>query len=121
MVGLIERELGGVDEHAPEKAIVEEIVQRLADGSGVHQTFKVAIVKTEMVNAMAQLTDGRIFMSFPKAREWRAPIRRLRFKLLRCPLHLYSKAQVREILSEGGITHYECIDLGRDYIIVASV
>jgi 2-polyprenyl-3-methyl-5-hydroxy-6-metoxy-1,4-benzoquinol methylase len=75
----------------------------------------------EKVKAMAQLTDGRLVMSFPKAREWRAPIRRLRFKLLRCPLFLYSEAGIRQILNQIGITNYECIDLGRDYIIVASV
>jgi hypothetical protein len=60
-------------------------------------------------------------MSFPKAREWRAPIRRLRFKLLRCPLFLYSEGRVREIMSQAGLTDYECFDLGRDYIIFARV
>jgi hypothetical protein len=74
-----------------------------------------------MVRSMAEVTDGRLIMSFPKAREWRAPIRRLRFKVLRCPLHLYSEAQVRAILSHAGVTDYECVDLGRDYIIIARV
>lgn len=72
-----------------------------------------------MVKAMRSLTEGRLFLSFPKAREWRAPIRRLRFKLLRCPLYLYSQADVRETLRGAGVTGYECIDLGRDYIIIA--
>jgi 2-polyprenyl-3-methyl-5-hydroxy-6-metoxy-1,4-benzoquinol methylase len=74
-----------------------------------------------MVKAMRELTDGTVLMSFPKRREWRAPIRRLRFKLLRCPLYLYSETRVRQILREAGVTRYECIDLGRDYIIVAYV
>lgn len=74
-----------------------------------------------MIQAMVRLTDGRLIMSFPKSREWRAPIRRLRFRLLRCPLHLYSQPQIREILRRGGVTEYECVDLGRDFIIIASV
>lgn len=74
-----------------------------------------------MVKAMRQLTDGSVFMSFPKRREWRVPIRRLRFKLLRCPLYLYSPTHVGQVLRDAGVTRYECIDLGRDYIIIAAV
>jgi tetratricopeptide (TPR) repeat protein len=37
-------------------------VQRLADASGVRQQFKVAIVKTREVNAMA-LADGRVYVT----------------------------------------------------------
>lgn len=74
-----------------------------------------------MVKAMCQLTNGSLLMSFPKRREWRVPIRRLRFKLLRCPLYLYSQAHVGKVLRDAGVTRYECIDLGRDYIIIAQV
>ncbi|HEY1553499.1 MAG TPA: tetratricopeptide repeat protein [Kofleriaceae bacterium] len=62
VIPLLEQQLGGVDEGAPEKAVVEDIVHRLADASNVHITFKVAIVKTEMVNAMA-LADGRVYVT----------------------------------------------------------
>ena len=62
VIPLLERELGGVDEGAPEKAIIEQIVQRLADASGVRQQFRVAIVKTKEVNAMA-LADGRVYVT----------------------------------------------------------
>lgn len=74
-----------------------------------------------MVKAMRQLTEGSLLMSFPKRREWRVPIRRLRFKLLRCPLYLYSQTHVGQVLRNAGVTRYECIDLGRDYIIIAAV
>jgi 2-polyprenyl-3-methyl-5-hydroxy-6-metoxy-1,4-benzoquinol methylase len=74
-----------------------------------------------MVKAMCQRTEGSLFMSFPKAREWRAPIRRLRFKVLRCPLYLYSQARVHQILRDAGVTRYECIHLDRDYVIIADV
>ena len=72
-----------------------------------------------MVKAMDQLREGTLLMSFPKAREWRAPIRRVRFTLLRCPLYLYSQARIGQILRNAGVTRYECVDLGRDYIIIA--
>jgi ubiquinone/menaquinone biosynthesis C-methylase UbiE len=75
----------------------------------------------DMVKAMRDVTEGTLLMSFPKAREWRVPVRRLRFKLMGCPLYLYSLARVRGILSAAGVTRYECVDLGRDYIIIAQV
>jgi tetratricopeptide (TPR) repeat protein len=62
LIGLLEQQLGGVEPAAPEKAVVEDIVQRLADASGVRLAFKIAIVGTSMPNAMA-LADGRVYVT----------------------------------------------------------
>jgi predicted Zn-dependent protease len=62
VVEIIERELGGVDTKAPEGPILDQIVQRLVDGSGVKQQFHVALVNTPMVNAFA-LADGRVYVT----------------------------------------------------------
>jgi ubiquinone/menaquinone biosynthesis C-methylase UbiE len=99
----------------------EDVPNGRYDASTAMGFFDYVSDPGEMVRALVRLTDGRLIMSFPKAREWRAPIRRLRFKLLRCPLFLYSEARLHEIMRQGGITNYECIDLGRDYIIFAHV
>jgi tetratricopeptide (TPR) repeat protein len=58
----IEQELGGVDPKAPEKAMLEDIVRRLADGSGIKQQFKVNLLKTDMVNAFA-LASGDVYVT----------------------------------------------------------
>jgi predicted Zn-dependent protease len=58
----IEQELGGVDAKAPEKAVLEDIVRKLADGSGVKQQFKVQLLGTQMVNAFA-LADGNVYVT----------------------------------------------------------
>lgn len=68
---------------------------------------------------MQELTSGLVIMSFPKAREWRVPFRRLRFRLARCPLFLYSVGRVREILAASGVAHYEIVTLDRDYVAIA--
>ena len=60
-------------------------------------------------------------MSFPKAVEWRVPIRRVRFWLKGTPLFLYREAQVRDIMARSGVTNYEIIFLDRDYLVVADV
>jgi 2-polyprenyl-3-methyl-5-hydroxy-6-metoxy-1,4-benzoquinol methylase len=67
---------------------------------------------------MRELTDGTIVASFPKRYEFRAPLRRLRFKLNRCPLFLYSRAALEAALAQAGIHSFELLDLGRDYVAV---
>lgn len=71
------------------------------------------------VVAMRKKTTSVMVMSFPKAIEWRVPLRRLRFLMLRCPLYLYTAGEVRRILEEAGVTDYDWIPLDRDYVVVA--
>ncbi len=74
-----------------------------------------------IIAAMRELTKGKLIMSFPKAVEWRVPVRRFRFWLKGTPLFLYGEQQVRDILAEAGVTDYEFIHLDRDYLVVANV
>ncbi|HVP39348.1 MAG TPA: methyltransferase domain-containing protein [Candidatus Saccharimonadales bacterium] len=73
----------------------------------------------ELIRHMRSMTSGTLVMSFPKAREWRVPLRRLRFLLLGCPLFLYSEARLRRLLEEAGVRDYRWIPLDRDYIVAA--
>ncbi|HUP59838.1 MAG TPA: methyltransferase domain-containing protein [Thermoanaerobaculia bacterium] len=72
-----------------------------------------------IVRAMRDKTTERMALSFPKAIEWRVPIRRLRFLLSRCPLYLYTRRRVEEILAAAGIDDYDWINLDRDYVVIA--
>lgn len=74
-----------------------------------------------IITAMREMTRGKLIMSFPKAVEWRVPIRRLRFWFKGTPLFLYREQQVRHILAEAGVTDYEIVYLDRDYLVVANV
>jgi hypothetical protein len=67
------------------------------------------------------MTRGKLIMSFPKAVEWRVPVRRTRFWLKGTPLFLYRENQVKTILAAAGVTKYEWIMLDRDYLVVAEV
>jgi 2-polyprenyl-3-methyl-5-hydroxy-6-metoxy-1,4-benzoquinol methylase len=68
---------------------------------------------------MREVTSGRMIVSFPKSREFRAPLRRLRFRVAGTPLFLFSRAQVDSVLDAAGLGGAELIDLGRDYIAIA--
>lgn len=61
-VSLIEQQLGGVEKDAPEQLILEKIVQKLADGSGLKTSLKVQLVATKQVNAFA-LSDGNMYVT----------------------------------------------------------
>lgn len=74
-----------------------------------------------IITAMRELTKGKMIMSFPKAVEWRIPLRRFRFWMKGTPLFLYTEAQVRDILAKSGVTDFEFIHLDRDYLVVANV
>ena len=74
-----------------------------------------------IVRAMREKTTQTMVMSFPKAIEWRVPIRRARFLLNGCPLFLYTRRRVESILREAGIEKADWINLGRDYLIIAHI
>lgn len=73
------------------------------------------------IRRMRELTRETMIMSFPKAYEWRVPVRRARFWLNGCPLFLYSENKVREILKRAGVEHYSWIELDRDFLVVADL
>jgi ubiquinone/menaquinone biosynthesis C-methylase UbiE len=74
-----------------------------------------------IIARMRELTQGKLIMSFPKAVEWRVPLRRLRFWMKGTPLFLYTEPQVRDILAKSGVKNFEFIHLDRDYLVVADV
>jgi len=71
--------------------------------------------------ALREKIRGTLVMSFPKAVEWRVPFRRVRFRLLGCPLFLYTSDRLRAILSAAGIPRYDWVELDRDVIIIADL
>lgn len=74
-----------------------------------------------IVSKMRELTKGKLILSFPKAVEFRVPLRRFRFWMKGTPLFLYKENQVKDILRDAGVTDYEWINLDRDYLVVANV
>ena len=89
------------------------------DASSAMGFFDYVENPSRIVSRMREMTRSTMIMSFPKSREWRAPIRRLRFLFSGCPLFLYSETRVREILRDAGVTDYDWIELDRDYIVAA--
>ena len=91
------------------------------DASTANGFFDYIADPVPIISKMREFTKGKMILSFPKAVEWRVPVRRIRFWAKGTPLFLYKKEQVKQILSDSGVEKYEWIDLDRDYLIVADV
>ena len=91
------------------------------DAATANGLFDYVEKPVPIIAAMRELTKGRMIMSFPRALEWRVPVRRVRFWLKGTPLFLYREQQVRDVLEAAGVIDYELIHLDRDYLIVADV
>jgi 2-polyprenyl-3-methyl-5-hydroxy-6-metoxy-1,4-benzoquinol methylase len=91
------------------------------DASTANGFFDYIEKPVPIIAKMRELTKGTMIMSFPKAVEFRVPIRRFRFWMKGTPLFLYKENQVKDILRDANVTDYEWINLDRDYLIVAKV
>jgi 2-polyprenyl-3-methyl-5-hydroxy-6-metoxy-1,4-benzoquinol methylase len=91
------------------------------DASTANGFFDYIEKPVPIIAKMRELTKGTMILSFPKAVEWRVPVRRVRFWMKGTPLFLYKENQVKQILKDAGVTDYEWINLDRDYLIVAKV
>ncbi len=89
------------------------------DASTANGFFDYVPDPVPLIRRMRELTRETMIMSFPKAYEWRVPVRRARFWLNGCPLYLYTEKKVRAILKQAGVERYDWIDLDRDYLVVA--
>lgn len=97
----------------------EAVTEGPFDYSSANGFFDYIENPVPLIARMRELTRSKMVMSFPKAHEWRVPIRRLRFKRMGVPLFLYTEPQVRQILKDAGVTRFEWINMDRDYLIVA--
>jgi 2-polyprenyl-3-methyl-5-hydroxy-6-metoxy-1,4-benzoquinol methylase len=100
-------------------AFPEAVGDEMFDASTANGFFDYIEHPTPLIARMRELTRATMIMSFPKAVEWRVPVRRLRFWAKGTPLFLYREAQVKQILAAAGVHNYEWINLDRDYLIVA--
>jgi 2-polyprenyl-3-methyl-5-hydroxy-6-metoxy-1,4-benzoquinol methylase len=91
------------------------------DASTANGFFDYIDQPVPIIAKMRELTKGKMIMSFPKAYEFRVPIRRVRFWLKGTPLFLYTEKQTRDILRQAGVDNYEWIELDRDYLVIAEV
>ena len=75
-----------------------------------------------VLKKLATEVTGEFYASFPKSGGLLAWQRRIRYRLRRCPLWLYSKREVENALIASGFAGcYEIRDFGRDWYVVVKI
>ena len=100
---------------------MEQLPDRPFDACTGNGFFDYEEEPVPIITRMRELTNGKLILSFPKALEWRVPLRRFRFWRKGTPLFLHREAQMHDILARPGATEYEVINLDRDYLVVEDV
>ena len=100
---------------------MEQLPDRPFDACTGNGFFDYEEEPVPIITRMRELTNGKSILSFPKALEWRVPLRRFRFWRKGTPLFLHREAQMHDILARPGATEYEVINLDRDYLVVEDV
>jgi len=67
----------------------------------------------DVFNKLKQDVSKEIYASFPKSGGLLAWQRRVRYKMRNCPLYLYSKKDVEDIMRQCNINNYSIKDFGR--------
>ena len=67
------------------------------------------------------MTRGKAIISFPAKWDFRTAIRKMRLRLLGCPVYFYTEDQIKQLLEEAGFRNFKIRDLGRDYLIIAKM
>jgi SAM-dependent methyltransferase len=58
---------------------------------------------------MAELSRQKVIASFPARSPLRAPLRKLRYALRRCPVYFYSRRQLETALLAAGLPNYKIV------------
>lgn len=69
---------------------------------------------------LRRLTKEKLIATFPRADTWRAPLRKLRLSLLRCPVYFYTEKRIRDHLLLTGFMIRDLRRVGKLYYVEAS-
>lgn len=68
------------------------------------------------------ITEGAV-LSFPSSHWLRTPFRKIRYKIRKCPLFIYTEKQIQILLKEVGFECYKISKIsgaGMDYVVIVS-
>jgi 2-polyprenyl-3-methyl-5-hydroxy-6-metoxy-1,4-benzoquinol methylase len=76
-----------------------------------------------ILQSLQSVVTQRAAVSFPSVHWFRSPLRRVRYKVRRCPLFLYTPAQIERLMKETGVVDYHLTKIpgaGMDYVACLS-
>ena len=73
------------------------------------------------INGLKGLFSESVALSFPSKHWFRSPIRKFRYNLRNCPIYLYDKNRINQLMKSCDIKHYEVTKIpgaGMDYHVL---
>ena len=70
-----------------------------------------------ILDKMLSMTLRKIIISFPKYSFLRSTQRKIRYKLMRCPVYFYELEDVERLLTSLGMTDFRIVELQGDYFV----
>ncbi len=67
---------------------------------------------------MRRVSRRKVVATFPRKWTWRAPLRKLRLALRRCPVFFFSKPQVAHLMAQAGFPRFTIERIGKIYFVV---
>jgi SAM-dependent methyltransferase len=134
-VDLSEEMIALADAEARRHGVAERCEFRLGDifESKLDETFDVVLAMgvfdyirepESLLAPMRDFSRSKVMASFPKWDLIRAPIRRWRYRLKRCPVYYYTRQRTADVLDHAGLTDHVIVDIpgrGQDWFVCCRV
>ena len=76
------------------------------------------------LKALRKQISAGAAVSFPSTHWLRTPLRRIRYRLRRCPVYFYTDVQIRDLIRTAGFAKYKLTKIqgaGMDYVACLEV
>jgi len=91
------------------------------DGSIAIGVFDYLAEPGVFLKRLREVTKRKIIATFPCKWTYRAPIRKIRLGILKCPVYFYSVSDVRRLFQALGVTRLMIHRIGQIFLVVADV
>lgn len=72
-----------------------------------------------VLKKIRQSALDKAILSFPRLWTWRAPVRKIRLRLRRCPVYFYTRKRVAHLLRQAGFERIEVFRVGKLFCALA--
>ncbi len=74
-----------------------------------------------ILNKLNKVTSIRSVMTFPRSNTWRAPVRKVRLSIKKCPVYFFSREEIEKMLNEAGFKDNLIFTRGALYFVSANL
>jgi hypothetical protein len=97
---------------------MERTFERQFDVTLAIGLFDYVVDCAPFLRKMRRVSRKKVIATFPCRWTWRAPVRKVRLSLHRCPVYFFTKPQVEQLMEEAGFEEATVERIGKIYFVV---